>query len=109
MELIIFFILIAIVSIGSFWLAGIIYGLIHRPSIYFPFTLAAKMAVCAVLGSFVFILGGVALSTLVFNAEMSKRRDYKKWPTILTGILISVICLITIYFSLFLLAWEILD
>lgn len=109
MEPILFFILVAIVSVGSFWLAGTVYGLIHRPAIYFPMSLATKMALCAVFGALMFLVGGVVLATLVFNAEMAKRQDYNKWPTILSGVFISVLCTVVIYFSAFALAWQVFD
>lgn len=109
MELILFFILATIVSIGSFWVAGLTYGLIHRPSIYFPLSLATKMAICAVFGALMFMVGGVILSTLVLNAEMAKRPDYKKWPTIVSGLVMSVLCTVVIYFSVFSLAWKVFD
>ena len=108
MELIVYFITIALISVGSFWITGSLYGLIRSPSIYFPFSLAAKMAITAVLGGFMLMIGGVILSTLVFNAEMKKRDDYNRWPTIAAGVAISVLCSTLIYFSIIGLAWEIL-
>ncbi len=109
MELVVYLVVVIIVSIGSFWLAGIIYGLFQRPAVYFPMSLAAKMAACAVFGSLLLMVGGVILSTLVFNAEMAKRSDYNRWPTIIFGALISVLCTIAIYFSVMILAWQILE
>lgn len=108
MELIIYLSVVALISVASFWIAGSFYGLIHRPAIYFPISLAAKMTFCAVFGSFIFMIGGVVLSTLVLNHEMAKRRDYSKWPTIFAGVIISIVCIIFIYFSGLLLAWQIL-
>lgn len=109
MELIAYFLILIFVSVGSFWVAGILYGLARRPAVYFPVSLAAKMAACAVFGSLMFMVGGVILSTVVFNAEMAKRDDYTKWPTIISGALISILCTVAIYFSAMLLAWQILE
>ncbi|MEM8562165.1 MAG: hypothetical protein AAGF57_08010 [Pseudomonadota bacterium] len=109
MELIIYLLVISIVSVASFWVAGTIYGLIHAPSLYFPVSLATKMAACAVFGVLLFLLGGVVLSTLVFNAEMEKRQDYQRWPVIFAGLLISILCSVVIYVAAIGLAWQILD
>ena len=109
MELVLDFFLVTVVSIGSFWLAGSIYGLLHRPSIYFPVALATKMALSAVFGSLFFMIGGVILSTLVFNAEMSKRHDYSRWPVVFSGLVISILCTVIALYSVFFLAWEVLD
>lgn len=109
MELIAFLLAITVVSIGSFWVVGLLYGFIHRPAMYFPLSLAAKMAVSAVFGAWFFGIGGIVLATLVFNAEMMKRQDYNRWPTILAGVVISVLCSVAIYYALFVLAWGILD
>ncbi len=80
-----------------------------RPAMYFPLSLAFKMALCAVLGSFMLMIGGVLVSTAVFNAEMAKRPDYNKWPTLVTGLIISVVCTVIIYFSIIGLALQIFD
>jgi len=109
MEFIAFILAIIFVSIGSFWLTGTMYGLIHRPAIYFPIYLATKMAAAAVFGVWFFGVGGVVLATLIFNSEMMKRQDYNRWPTIFIGVIISVICTIAIYYSVLGLAWGILD
>lgn len=108
MELIAFLLAIICVSIGSFWLLGMLYGFIHRPAIYFPLSLATKMAASAVFGVWFFGIGGVVLATLIFNAEMMKREDYSRWPTILAGGIISILCSVAIYFSVLGLAWGIL-
>lgn len=109
MELIAYFIAMLIVSIGSVWVAGFLYGLFHRPAIYFPFSLAFKMAACVVFGSLLLMMvGGPVLSTLVFNAEMKKRSDYSLWPCIVSGALISTLSAVVIYYSAFVLAWEII-
>lgn len=108
MELVAYCLVIVVVSVGSFWLAGSLYGLFHRPAIYFPLSLATKMALCATFGALLFMVGGVVLSTLVFKAEMKKRDDYKQLPVLLVGALISVLCTVAIYFSALSLAWKIL-
>lgn len=78
MPLVAYILVITFVSISCFWIAGSIYGLFHPPSIYFPFSLAAKMAIWAVIGGLMLMVGRVILSTLVFNAEMKKRDDYER-------------------------------
>lgn len=108
MELVVYFFLVLLISVGSFWLVGFVYGLLHRPAILFPLSLAAKMAFCAVFGAMLFVVGGVVLSTLVFNGEMSKRADHRLWPTLLSGAVISVLCSGVIYVSIVGLAWKIL-
>ncbi len=109
MEFIAFIIVIIFASIGSFWLTGTIYGLIHRPAIYFPISLATKMAAAAVVGAWFFGVGGIVLATLIFNSEMLKRQDYNRWPTIIAGVIISILCTIAIYLSLIFMAWEIFE
>lgn len=81
MPLVAYILVITFVTIGCFWIAGSIYGLFHRPSsIYFPFSLAAKMAICAVVGGLMLMVGRVVLSTLVFNAEMKKETTMNVSP-----------------------------
>ena len=109
LELALYLILVTCTSIAIFWLTGMAYGLMRSPAIYFPISLAAKMAVCGALGSLMFIVGGVALATLVFTIEMAKRPDYQQWPAILAGSVISLVSLILIYLSVVVLAWQILD
>ncbi|PLW67084.1 hypothetical protein [Pseudohalioglobus lutimaris] len=108
MELIAYVVVVILVSVGSFWIAGSIYGLIHRPAIYFPISLATKMALCAVFGALFLMIGGVLLATMVFNAAMQQRPDYSRWPTIVSGLVISILCTIVIYFSAVTLAWKII-
>ena len=109
MELVFYLVLVAVISIASFWVLGTLYGLCRRPAIYFPFSLAGKMALSAVFGGLLFLVGGIILATLVFNGEMIKRNDYRRWPTLIAGAIISIICTVIIYLSAFSLAWEILD
>ncbi|SMF17778.1 hypothetical protein SAMN02745866_01169 [Alteromonadaceae bacterium Bs31] len=109
MELVVFFLLLAFISVGLFWLTGTIYGLLRRPAIYFPFTLALKMAAAAVFGTLLFIFGGLVLSTLVFTFEFKKRPDYRPLPIVLAGVTISLICSIALYFIAFFLAWQVFD
>jgi len=109
MEFTAFLLAIIFVSIASFWLTGILYGLIHRPAIYFPISLATKMAAGAVFGVWFFGVGGIVLATLIFNSEMMKRQDYNRWPTIFDGVLISTVCSIAIYFAVLALAWGVFD
>ena len=108
MDLVLYLLAISLISLGSFWLMGMIYGLLHKPAIYFPLGLASKMAASAIFGALLFMIGGIVLSTLVFNHAMAKRPEYKKWPSIVSGLIISVICSVIIYVSAFFLAWEIL-
>ena len=108
MELVLYLFIVTAISVGSFWFLGTLYGLFRRPAIYFPLTLAGKMAISAVLGGIFFLVGGVILATLVFNGEMMKRADYRRLPTLVTGAVISIACTVIIYFSAFALAWEIL-
>lgn len=108
MELVLYFFIVIVISVGSFWFLGTLYGLFRRPAIYFPMTLAGKMAISAVLGGIFFLVGGVILATLVFNGEMMKRADYQRWPTLIVGAVISIICTVIIYISAFTLAWEII-
>ena len=107
-ELVAYFAVVIVISVGSFWLAGSLYGLFHRPAIYFPLSLATKMALCATFGAMLFMVGGVVLATLVFNAEMKNMDDYKQWPVLIVGALISVLCTVVIFFSVISLAWKIL-
>jgi len=106
MELTLYGFIFILISLGSFWLVGSFYGLLRRPKIYFPISLAAKMSVAAVFGTLLFMVGGIILSTLIFNSEMQKRKDYKRWPTIFIGTAISTSCLIFIYYSFQFLVWD---
>lgn len=108
-ELGLYFAAVTLVSIASFWVTGLIYGFLHRPAIYFPLSLAAKMMVCALFGSLLFVIGGLILSTLVFNGAMSQRADYVAWSSILAGGVISVIGSVVMYYAVFSLAFRILD
>ena len=109
MEFVAFLLAIIFVSIGSFWVTGTLYGFFHRPAIYFPMSLATKMAASAVFGVWLFGIGGIVIATLVFNNAMMKRQDYSRWPAILAGSVISVVCSVIIYFAVFALAWGVLD
>ncbi|MGD2117363.1 MAG: hypothetical protein PVG66_03325 [Chromatiales bacterium] len=109
MVLVVYFLAITFVSVGSFWIAGNIYGLFRKKAIYFPIALAVKMALSAVLGGIFLLIGGVVLSTLVFNAEMKKRSDYKPWSTLIVGAVISILCSALIFYSAIFLAWTIFD
>jgi hypothetical protein len=109
MEIVIFIIATIICCVGLFWIAGGIYGLTHRPALYFPLSLAAKMALAALAGVWFFGLGGIALATYILNSEMIKRQDYRRWPTIIAGVIISTLCSIAMFFLLFTLAWGILE
>ena len=109
MELLFYTTLFILISIGSFWILGSLYGLFRKPKMYFPISLAAKMAITAVLGGLFFMVGGVILSTVVFNGEMQKRNDYRRWPTILTGAAISTSCSIFIIYLFRFLIWDALQ
>ena len=101
--------IIIIISISSFWLLGTLYGFFKKPKIYFPMSLAIKMAATAVAGGLLFMVGGLILSTMIFNGEMKKRKDYKFWPTIITGIAISTAGSISIVFLFRYLVWDALQ
>jgi len=60
-----------------------------------------------VLGVWFFGIGGIVLATLIFNSEMKKRQDYSRWPIIIAGATISILCSVAIYFSVLALAWGI--
>lgn len=108
MDLVVVLLAVILLAVGSFWLLGFIYGLLRPNPIFFPLSLAAKMAAASVLGVFLFGVGGIILATLVFNGEMSKRDDHRLWSTIVIGALISTVCTAVIYVSAFTLAWEII-
>jgi len=109
MELFFYSMVFLLLCIGSFWLLGSLYGLFRSRKIYFPVSLAAKMAVSAVLGGFFFMIGGIVLSTLIFNADMQKRNDYERWPTVIAGTLISLLGSILTFFSSRWLIWDALQ
>ena len=109
MEIVLYFAVVTIISVGVFWIQGLVYGLLRPNSIYFPLSLAAKMAALAVVGALLFMIDGVILATLMLNAEMKKRSDYVAWSTITVGIIMSLVGSAVIYVSAFALAWQILD
>jgi hypothetical protein len=109
MALVLYFVIMIFVSVGCFWFVGNTYGLLRRPPIYFPLGLASKMALSTVVGGLLFMIGGPILSTLIFNAEMKKRNDYSRWPSIVAGGAISVVCAVIIYYAIFAIAWKVLD
>jgi len=47
------------------------------------------------------------LATLIFNSDLKKRQDYSRWPIIIAGATISILCSVAIYFSVLALAWGI--
>ena len=104
-----YFVMVSVISVAIYWILGLIYGLCHRPPIYFPLPLAAKMAVTGVLGTVFFMVGGLILATLVLRAEMMKRDDFETWPTVIAGVVISVIAIPAIYVSAFSLAFAYFD
>lgn len=98
MELFIYVCIFTIITIINFWVVGSIYGLFRKPKIYFPAQLAMKMAISSIVGIIFFGVGGIVLSTLIFVTEMKKRQDYKRWPNIITGSVISIYGTVIAYF-----------
>ncbi len=109
LELILFFLAVAAIGVGSFVVLGFVYGLVHRPQVLFPPKLAIKMAVAAVVGAPFFALGGIALATWVMQIEFQKRADYKPLPNILAGIIISTVGSLAILAALYILPWTMLE
>ncbi len=108
MELIFYLFIVIFISIMIFWVLGFLYGLLRKPAIYFPFSLAAKMALVGFVGVWFFMIGGVILPALILDNAMSKRSDYKQWPTLIAGGIISLISIPLIYYIALVLAFEIL-
>lgn len=106
-EPILFLIAVLTVSFGCFWLLGLLYGLIHRPSIYFPPSLALKMSLGAIFGSFILGFGGVVLATWLLNYEFQKRSDYRRANSIIAGLVISVIGSVVTLMAFYGLGWQI--
>lgn len=99
MEFPLYAIVFVLMGIGSFWLVGGLYGLSRKSKMYFPLSLAAKMYVAALVAGLYFMGGGILLATFIFNAEMEKRNDYKRWPTIIAGLVISTACSALVIYS----------
>ncbi len=93
---------------ASFWIFGSAYSLLRRPAVYFPPSLAVKMALGALFGAIVMGFGGVLLATWIMNAEFRKRPDYSAWPCLIAGALISLVCSAITFVAAWSLAWEIL-
>ncbi|MGI9329069.1 MAG: hypothetical protein ACR2PZ_27875 [Pseudomonadales bacterium] len=108
MEFVLFLAAVLLVSVASFWLMGSMYGLIHRPSVYFPPTLAMKMSLGAIFGSFVLGVGGVVLAAYLMNYEFKKRPDYRAGSCILVSVIISVVGSAATLFAVYGLSWQIL-
>ena len=72
-------------------------------------SLAAKMFVTALVAGLYLMGGGIILSTLVFNLEMQKRKDYERLPTIIAGIVISTLCSVLVVYSFRYLVWDALQ
>lgn len=109
MELIIYLLVMLVISVGIFWFLGSLYGLLRKPAIYFPFSLAAKMALVSILGIWFMFIGGIIFPALIFDNAMSKRSDYKQWPSLIAGGIISLISIPILYYLALILAFKILE
>lgn len=109
MEPVIFFLALAAIGITSFWVLGIVFGLIHRPAVWFPLKLAAQMAAAATIGAACFVVGAIALPTWLMSNEFKKRADYKPVPIITAGVVISFLAVAATYFAAFYIAPLIFD
>lgn len=108
-ELFFYLLTVACVGVAIFYAAGFVYGLIHRPSVLFPPLLALKMAVAVAIGSPFFMVGGIALATMVMNNEFAKREDFNLVKSSIAGVVISVIGSVATLFAAVHLAWEMLE
>lgn len=109
MEPVIFIVALAAIGIACFWILGIVFGLIHRPAIWFPLKLATQMAVAAAIGAACFLVGAIALPTWLMSNEFKKRPDYKPVPIIVAGVVISSLALTATLFATFYIAPLIFD
>ncbi len=106
-ELGLFVVAFFFVTTMTIWLLGSLYGLLlHRPAVYFPFSLAASMALATFVGAFVLGFGAIIAATAVFVYEFKKRDDFVMWQSLLAGTVISIITLVVMYFAFMFMAWE---
>ena len=108
MELVVFIGIVYLIALAGFWLLGVIYGLLRRPAVLFPFRLAASMAAVGLVGSVAVGIGGVVLATVVMDRAFARRDDYRTVPVVVAGAVISIVVLAGTLLSAYLLAWEIL-
>lgn len=97
MELVAYLAAVSAIRDLAFWITGTLYGLLRRPAVYFPLPLAGMMAAAALGGVVLFGISGIVLATLVFHHAFSKRDDYRRWPTLIAGSLISLLCSVVEY------------
>lgn len=102
MEPVFFIAAVAAIGVSFFWVLGIIFGLIHRPAVWFPLKLAAQMAGAAAIGAVAFAIGAIALPTWLMCNEFKKRADYKPVLIIIGGVVISSVAIAaTLYATLY--------
>ncbi len=104
-----FFLCVAVTAIALFWIQGLIYGLIRSPAVYFPFSLALKMAGASIAGALVLGFGAIVLPTAVFVFEFKKRDDFVMWRSVVIGVLISAVGFFGTLFATYWIAPAILD
>ena len=109
MELLVFFALSAVLAWLSFWFAGQIYGLVHRPPVVFPARLALSMAAAGIGGVIFAGIGGVVLAAWLMNRSFQRRDDYRPLPTWVAGILVAAVASAATLLGAYALAWQILD
>ncbi|MGR8919217.1 MAG: hypothetical protein ACU85V_06340 [Gammaproteobacteria bacterium] len=109
MELVVFVVADFLAGIAVFCLLGALYGLVHRPAIYFPPLLGVKMAAAAVLGLVLFGIGGIVLATWVFADAFTKREDHGTLKGVLVGLAIATFGSGAMLFVSMWLAWQVFD
>lgn len=106
MELVLFFSAVIGAGVATFWFCGSLYGLFRRPAVYFPFWLAVKMTLAALVGLIVYGFGAVVAGTVVFVLEFRKRPDFRPLTGFLAGGVISLAGSAVMFMLGFTLAWQ---
>jgi hypothetical protein len=99
LHLVLFVVSFTAVGFVCFWLLGSCYGLIRRPAVLFPPSLAIKMTLIAIVGSVVAGVGGIIGATLIFNYEFGKREDYNVVRSSIAGVTISMLGSVVLFVS----------
>lgn len=102
-----FFLCVLGIGVACFWTLGFLYGVLRRPAVWFPFTLALQMAAAAIVGVVFLGFGGVIFSTIIFTQAFRKREDASFWPTAIVGALISIAASAVVLLASYGLAWKI--
>ena len=109
LNLAILIVLVVLIAISVYWVLGNVLSLSGKPAVYFPLLLAAKMGVASIVGRALGGVGGIVLAVYLYNNAFSKRADYRRYRTLVSGLILSLLSSAIILYTGVLLAFEVLD